>query len=198
MNNLLKDFCRNNDLSSIKEILNVTNCLDVLTSNGYCFRFAISKENTKICQNLLEYFENKQFAVKDSLYESAKEKLTEVLENAVDGKKVSSEMQRILSPYIDFNNSLENRSDDSMFEALDVIKTTKNEKKTTPMKKSHSTGDLSNSTNIFSSDSSSNHSSGKKNNIIDNMFLHDKNHDFENTKFDDADIIGEIQSAEAF
>lgn len=118
MNNLLKDFCRNNDLSSVKEILNASNSLDVLTNNGDCFRFAISKKNTEICRALLEYFENKQFTVKNNLYENAKEKLIEILENAIEGIDISSEMQDALRPYINFDNSFEDRLNDSLLEEI--------------------------------------------------------------------------------
>lgn len=192
----LYDNCRWNNTDKVKNILENYDNLDILYENGKFFNFAISENNQKIVGYLIKYFEdNKLNKSKKSL--DLINNLKETLESCVYGEKISHEMQQVLSPYIDFDNSLENRSNDSMFETIDIIET-ENETKTTPIKRSYSTGDLSNSTNIFSSDSSSNHSSGKKTNIIDNMFLHDKDHDFQTDKIEDTHIVGETQSNDAF
>ena len=106
-NNLYTFFCTNNT-SNIKTILEIFNEIDVLYENGIFFEFALSKgNNVDVCKALLSYFENKQFPEKNREYEEAKGKLIEILENITSDMDISSEMQKVLSPYIDFEDSVD-------------------------------------------------------------------------------------------
>lgn len=116
----LYDFCRWNETQYVKSILTKSNDLDVLHEDGILFRFAISKGNVEICKSLLEYFENKQFPLKNKDYEEVKEKLTEILENAIDEVELSPEMQEVLRPYVNFDNSFEDRLNDSFLNEIDL------------------------------------------------------------------------------
>ena len=64
-NKNLYDFCRWNETERVVRILNNFKDIDVLYENGSFFDFAISKNNSEICKALLDYFENKQFPVKN-------------------------------------------------------------------------------------------------------------------------------------
>ena len=117
LDNQLSDFCRWNDSILVEKFLNDFKNLNVLHENGEMFRFAISKNNLEICNNLLRYFNSVQFLTKDnSEYQNQKNKLCEVLEEAVEMYDISEEMKNILSPYVDFESSEDNRLNDSLFE----------------------------------------------------------------------------------
>jgi hypothetical protein len=105
-------FCRDNSLN-IFSILKTFNGINVLYENGFFFSYAISKGNIEICQALLDYFETKQFPKKNLQYEEARNKLVEVLENIVEEMDISSEMKKVLSPYITFEGSEHNTLNDS-------------------------------------------------------------------------------------
>ena len=102
-----------------KELSHISN-LDLFYNEGRFFNFAISENNYEICKSLIDYFENKLFPVKNDVYEEAKEKLTEILENAIDGVEVSKETQEVLSPYINFDNSFEDRLNDSFLNEINL------------------------------------------------------------------------------
>ena len=114
-NKNLYDFCRWNETERVVRILNNFKDIDVLYENGSFFDFAISKNNSEICKALLDYFENKQFPVKNVQYQEEKSKLIEILENATDSVELSIEMKNILSPYINFESSEDDRLNDSFF-----------------------------------------------------------------------------------
>ena len=114
-NKNLYDFCRWNETEQVVRILNNFKDIDVLYENGSFFDFAISKNNFEICKSLLDFFENKQFPIKDVQYQEEKNKLIEILENATDSVELSIEMKNILSPYINFESSEDDRLNDSFF-----------------------------------------------------------------------------------
>ena len=114
-NKNLYDFCRWNETERVVRILNNFKDIDVLYENGSFFDFAISKNNSEICKALLDYFENKQFPVKNVQYQEEKSKLIEILENATDSVELSIEMKNILSSYINFESSEDDRLNDSFF-----------------------------------------------------------------------------------
>ncbi len=114
-NRTLYDFCRWDDTKRVQELLDLFDDIDILYENGAFFDFAISKENIEICKVLLDYFEIKQFPIKNTEYKEAKNKLIEILENATDSIELSIEMKNILSPYINFECSEDNRLNDSFF-----------------------------------------------------------------------------------
>jgi len=97
---------------------------------------------------LLDYFNNNQLAKYTSgatEYLLLKNKIRDILEVAIEDITLSDKMKELLSPYIDFEGSdhsynilEDNKIDDNFF--------LKNQAKYTPIKKSHSTGDLNNST----------------------------------------------------
>ena len=116
----LYHYCRRNFTEKAIDILEKSKDIDILYEEGVFFRFAISKGNVEICKSLLEYFENKQFPLKNKDYEEVKEKLTEILENAIDEVELSPEMQEVLRPYVNFDNSFEDRLNDSFLNEIDL------------------------------------------------------------------------------
>ena len=114
---LYNNFCWNEQKEVIK-ILSTCSNIDVFYKNGIFFEFALSKGNIDICNALLNYFENKQFLIKNKAYEEGKTKLTEILENITDEMKLASEMKKVLSPYIDFEDSVDSREHD--FDEVDL------------------------------------------------------------------------------
>jgi len=114
-NKTLYNFCIWNDTKTILELLYTFDDINVLYENGSFFYSAISKENIEVCKALLDYFENKQFPIKDVQYQEERSKLIEILENATDSVELSIEMKNILSPYINFESSEDDRLNDSFF-----------------------------------------------------------------------------------
>lgn len=107
MDNIIYNFCCSDDTKYVNTLLSNFDDIDILYKNGILFDIAIGNKNTEICKSLLEYFEEKQFAVKNDRYEKAKEKLIEILENAIDDLDIPLEMKEVLSPYINFDNSFD-------------------------------------------------------------------------------------------
>ncbi len=108
---LYNNFCWNEQKEVIK-ILNTYDNIDVFYKNGIFFEFALSKGNVDICNALLNYFENKQFPIKNKAYKEEKDKLVEILENITSEMKLTSEIKKVLSPYIDFEGSVDSREHD--------------------------------------------------------------------------------------
>jgi hypothetical protein len=119
-NSVIYNFCCSNDTKYVKILLSNFDDIDVFYKNGILFDIAISNNNIKICEALFEYFETKQFSIKNTDYDKAKEKLTEILENAIDGIDLSTEMQEVLRPYVNFDNSFEDRLNDSLLNEIDL------------------------------------------------------------------------------
>jgi len=120
-NKMLYDFCRWNDTKKVQELLDFSDDINILYDNGGFFDFAISKGNVEICKSLLNYFETKQFPIKNTEYQEAKEKLVEILENATDSIELSPEIKEVLLPYIDFENSEHNTLNDSFSNLEDLL-----------------------------------------------------------------------------
>ena len=114
-NKTLYNFCIWNDTKTILELLYTFDDINVLYENGSFFYSALSKENIEVCKALLDYFENKQFPIKDVQYQEERSKLIEILENATDSVELSIEMKNILSSYINFESSEDDRLNDSFF-----------------------------------------------------------------------------------
>lgn len=119
-NSTLYNFCCANETRYALIILDSFNDIDVLYKEGVFFDLAVANKNISICKALLNYFETTQFPVKNQRYEEAKEKLTEVLENATDGIELSKEMKEVLAPYIDFEDSIDERLNDSFLEDITI------------------------------------------------------------------------------
>jgi hypothetical protein len=77
----LYHYCRRNFTEKAIDILEKSKDIDILYEEGIFFRFAISKGNVEICKSLLEYFENKQFPLKNKDYEEVKEKVMGTLKD---------------------------------------------------------------------------------------------------------------------
>ena len=116
----LYHYCRRDYTEKAVAILEKSNDIDIFYEDGIFFKFAISKSNVEVCKSLLEYFNNKQFPVKNQGYEEAKEKLTGILENATDGIELSKEMKEVLAPYIDFEDSIDERLNDSFLDEITI------------------------------------------------------------------------------
>jgi hypothetical protein len=103
-NRILYTFCLNNDTEGVEFILDryieKIDEIDVLYSNGWLFKIAISKGNHEICQLLLSFFENKQNPT-----EEQKEKLRGILEEITSFSEISKEMQLALNNYVQYEEA---------------------------------------------------------------------------------------------
>ena len=96
------------------------NDIDVLYKDGIFFELAISKENSDILKALLNYFEENQLSKYDARseeYINLQKNIVNILEIAIDGVNLSPKMKEVLSPYIDFEESVDSREHD--FEDFD-------------------------------------------------------------------------------
>jgi len=118
-NDILYNYCCWNDTNQIIKILDRYNKdsdeINILYENGAFLNSSISKNNFEMCKSLLDFFENKQFPIKDVQYQEERSKLIEILENATDSVELSIEMKNILSSYINFESSEDDRLNDSFF-----------------------------------------------------------------------------------
>lgn len=197
----LYDFCRWNETQYVKSILSKYNNLDVLYEDGSLFSFAISKGNVEICRALLKYFDEVQFPNKENNYDYqlSKNKLRDIIQEAIDMYNPSEEVLEILPKYEIFEGSERSSIPDynEIRETFDL-----NEFKFTPIKKSHSTGDLNNSTfdnskeNLLTEDNLkklSDNSSGKKLHFIEECLAHDGTYD---VKEYHSDLAGNLHNAD--
>lgn len=128
----------------VQDVLLHNKDLDLLYRNGKFFNMAIENNCTDISEALLEYFKKNQLGKYDSKseeYDNLKSRLVEVIEIAIDEVNLSSEMKKVLSPYINFEGSDTDTINDFLDnyqENPDIYLST--EKAT--IKKSHSMNDL--------------------------------------------------------
>lgn len=104
----------------VQEILNNNKNLDVMFEDGVLFQMSIDNGSSDILKIFLKYFENTQYPIKDQVYKGAKEKLTGILESAIDGIELSKEMKEVLAPYIDFEDSIDERLNDSFLNEITI------------------------------------------------------------------------------
>jgi len=188
----------------VSNILNKNIDLDLTYNEGEFFTLAIESNSVEIIKTLLDYFNNNQLAKYTSgatEYLLLKNKIRDILEVAIEDITLSDKMKELLSPYIDFEgsdhsyNMLEdNKIDDNFF--------LKNQAKYTPIKKSHSTGDLNNSTfdnskeNLLTEENLkklSDNASGKKLHFIEECLAHDGTYD---VKEYHADLAGNLHTTD--
>ncbi|XP_065674875.1 uncharacterized protein LOC100197827 isoform X2 [Hydra vulgaris] len=97
-------FCWDDPIQILK-ILNTFNNIDVFYKNGVFFEYALSNNYVEIFEALVAYFENKQFSIKNEVYDEKKEDLSEILEDFAREMELTCEMKKALSQYIDFDDS---------------------------------------------------------------------------------------------
>ena len=82
-NDILYNYCCWNDTNQIIKILDKYNKdsdeINILYENGAFLNSSISKNNFEMCKSLLDFFENKQFPIKDVQYQEERSKLIEIL-----------------------------------------------------------------------------------------------------------------------
>jgi len=120
---LLSDYCRWDKYKKAIKLLKEHDDLDLTMENGICFRFAIKHNNIEILNALLDYYtKNKlQAGDHDSMaYKVASYELRSILQNAVNAFEVSTEMQKMLDPYIATTDD-EHEQDLSEFDDNDAI-----------------------------------------------------------------------------
>ena len=101
-----------NDFEEVKQILlNHYENIDTIYENGVFFELAILKDQPDILKTLLHYTNDKNIDLT---------KITNILEAAIDDIDLSPEMQEILRPYINFDNSFEDRQNDSFLKDIDL------------------------------------------------------------------------------
>jgi hypothetical protein len=104
-----------NSKSLVEDILSKNKDLDLLYRKGMFFRMAIESNQTDITEMLLEYFKDNQLSRYNNNseeYNNLESQLIEVIEVAIDEVELLPEMKKILSPYIEFENSVDSREHD--------------------------------------------------------------------------------------
>jgi len=96
----LHQFCAWHDEKGALDVLEFFGDIDILYNDGAIIRTMIANNQVSALKAALDYFENKQFPVKDSKYEEASDKLIEILEDATDGTGVPLEITTLISEYI--------------------------------------------------------------------------------------------------
>ena len=94
----LYQFCCWDDPEGALLMLNTFDDIDIMYKEGAIIHAIIFNNQSVLLKAVLEYFENKQFPIKDSRYEEASKLLIETLENSVEGG--NSEISTIVSEYI--------------------------------------------------------------------------------------------------
>ena len=117
-NDILFSSCVSNNTNQVKKIFErynkKTDEIDVLYSDGWLFKIAISNNNFKICEALLSFFEKKQ-----NPSEEEKEKLQDMLEEITSFSKISKEMSLVLRNYVPYEEDSRLEEDFSDLEDID-------------------------------------------------------------------------------
>lgn len=93
-----------NDFEEVKQILiQHHQSIDIMYENGVFFELALVKDKPEILEILLQY-------ANDENIDSGK--LVNTLETIVEEIDLSPEMKKVLSPYIDFEGSVDSREHD--------------------------------------------------------------------------------------
>ncbi len=93
-----------NDFEEVKQILiQHHQSIDIMYENGVFFELALVKDKPEILEILLQY-------ANDENIDSGK--LVSTLETIVEEIDLSPEMKKVLSPYIDFEGSVDSREHD--------------------------------------------------------------------------------------
>jgi tetratricopeptide (TPR) repeat protein len=95
---LICNFCCWDATDSALTILDSFDDIDILYNNCAIIRTAMSKNQATFLRAALDYFENKQFPIKDGEYEKASHKLIEILEEYNDGSNL--DISAIVSDYL--------------------------------------------------------------------------------------------------
>ena len=74
------NFCCWDEVDSVLTLLDSFDDIDILYKDGAIIRTAMAKNQVTILRAALDYFENKQFPIKDDKYEEASRKLMEILD----------------------------------------------------------------------------------------------------------------------
>lgn len=117
-NDILFSSCVSNNTNQVKKIFERYNKkideIDVLYSDGWLFKIAISNNNFKICEALLSFFEKTQ-----NPSEEEKEKLQDMLEEITSFSDISKEMMLVLKNYIPYEEDSRLEEDFSEIEDID-------------------------------------------------------------------------------
>ena len=116
----MENFVNIQKIITNKEAINKLKNLDIMFEDGVLFQMSIDNGSSDILKTLLKYFENTQYPVKDQVYKGAKEKLTGILESAIDEIELPKEIKEVLAPYIDFEDSIDERLNDSFLEEITI------------------------------------------------------------------------------
>ena len=99
----------------VQDILSKNRDLDLLYKNGRFFKMAIENNQIDITEMLLEYFKDNQLSRYNNNseeYNNLENQLIEVIEVVIDEVELLHEMKKILSPYIDFEDSIDSKEHD--------------------------------------------------------------------------------------
>ena len=92
-------YCCWSDEEGAIRMLEMFDDIDVLYGEPETIRIIIANDQVRLLRVALDYFEHKQFPVKDEKYQEASEKLKEILEDATDGTGIAPEIKALISEY---------------------------------------------------------------------------------------------------
>lgn len=101
--------------SMVKTLLSEDKSLDITYENGRFFKISIKDNSYDIVKALLNYFEEKQLSrydINSEKYNELRAQLKNILEDVIEEKDLSLKMQEVLSPYINFEDSVDSREYD--------------------------------------------------------------------------------------
>lgn len=105
----------------VKKILDGNKDLNVMFDDGVLLQMSIDNGSNSIVQVLLDYFKVNQLnkhQIGSKEYNNLHNQLTEILENLIEEIELSPEIKKVLSPYVDFEGSVDSREHD--FDEFDL------------------------------------------------------------------------------
>lgn len=97
------NYCVWNDEEGALWALDNFRDIDILYDNGGIIQSICAKNNTKLLEAALDYFEKKQFSDKDDPYKEAHNKLVEILEEVNDWIDYLSPLHSLINKYIGYD-----------------------------------------------------------------------------------------------
>jgi hypothetical protein len=103
---ILTSYCCSDENIKAKNLLQKYSDIDLTEDGGIYFRIAIKHKNPEMLNILLDYYEKTKMSEnRDSIeYQTAKDKLQQILKDAVKSFDTSDEIQEILNRYIPQDN----------------------------------------------------------------------------------------------
>jgi hypothetical protein len=121
--NKLSDRIALKNLDMVKSLLAGDKNLDLTYKEGKFFKISIKNNSNEILEVLLDYFKKNQlnkYEVDSEEYQNLKSSFKNILDDAIEEVDLSKKMKEVLAPYIDFENSIDERLNDSFLEDITI------------------------------------------------------------------------------